>query len=74
MVQFITVKLGMGVSVSFFYFKTKSPKDITIRPVEGRDVVSELTECVNAGEPSQERWGFSPSDGVQIARELNNTG
>ena len=47
---------------------------MTIRPVEGRDVVSELTECVNAREPSQEGRGFSPSDGVQIARELNNTG
>ena len=40
--------------LALFYFKTKSPKDITIRPVEGRDVVSELTECANAGEPSQE--------------------
>ena len=60
--------------LALFYFKTKSPKDITIRPVEGRDVVSELTECANAGEPSQERQGFSPPDGVQIARELNNTG
>jgi hypothetical protein len=38
------------------------------------DVVPELTECANAGEPSQEGQGFSPSDGVQIARELNNTG
>lgn len=33
-----------------------------------------MTECANAGEPSQEGRGFSPSDGVQIARELNNTG
>ena len=60
--------------LALFYFKTKSAKDITIRPVEGRDVVSELTECANAGEPSQEERGSSPSDGVQIARELNNTG
>ena len=60
--------------LALFYFKTKSPKDITIRPVEGRDVVPELTECVNAGEPSQEGQGFRLSDGVQIARELNNTG
>jgi hypothetical protein len=60
--------------LALFYFKTKSPKDITIRPVEGLDVVSELTECDNAGEPSQEGRGFSPSGGVQIARELNNTG
>ena len=74
MVQLITVKLGMGFSVSFFYFKIKSPNDITIRLVEGRDVVSELTECAYAGEPSQEGRGFSPSDGVQIAQELNNTG
>lgn len=63
-----------GSVLALFYFKTKSPKDITIRPVEGRDVVPELTECANAGEPSQEGRGFSPSDGVQIARELNNTG
>ena len=60
--------------LALFYFKTNSPKDITIRPVEGRDIASELTECDNAGEPSQEGRGFSPSDGVQIARELNNTG
>ena len=58
--------------LALFYFKTKSPKDMTIRPVEGRDVVSELTECVNAREPSQEGRGFSPSDGVQIARELTH--
>jgi hypothetical protein len=60
--------------LALLYFKTKSPKDITIRPVEGRDVVPELTECANAGEPSQEGQGFRLSDGVQIARELNNTG
>jgi hypothetical protein len=41
-----------GSVLALFYFKTKSPKDITIRPVEGRDVVSELTECANAGEPA----------------------
>ena len=63
-----------GSVLALFYFKTKSPKDITIRPVEGRDIASELTECDNAGEPSQEGRGFSPSGGVQIARELNNTG
>ncbi len=63
-----------GSVLALFCFKTKSPKDITIRPVEGRVVVSELTECANAGEPSQKGRGFSPSDGVQIARELNNTG
>ena len=63
-----------GSVLALFYFKTKSPKDITIRPVEGRDIASELTECDNAGEPSQEGRGFSPSDGVQIAQELNNTG
>jgi hypothetical protein len=49
-----------GSVLALFYFKTKSPKDITIRPVEGRDVVSELTECANAGESSQEGRGFSP--------------
>ena len=53
-----------GSVLALFYFKTKSPKDITIRPVEGCDVVSELTECVNAGEPSQEGRGFSPSDSI----------
>jgi hypothetical protein len=74
MVQLITVKLGMGSVLALFYIKTKSPKDITIRPVEGRDVVPELTECANTGEPSQEGRCFSLSDGVQIARELNNTG
>jgi hypothetical protein len=63
-----------GSVLALFYSKTNSPKYITIRPVEGRDVVSELTECANAGEPGQEGQGFSPSDCVQIARELNNTG
>lgn len=51
--------------LALFYFKTKSPKYIMILPVEGRDVVSELTECTNAGELSQEGRGFSPSDGIQ---------
>jgi hypothetical protein len=58
----------------YFFFSQLQNTDITIRLVEGRDVVSELMECANAGEPSQEGRGFSPSDGVQIARELNNTG
>jgi hypothetical protein len=49
-------------------------ENVAICPVDGRDVVSELTECANVGEPSQEGRGFSPSDGVQIAWEWNNTG
>ena len=60
--------------LALFYLKTKSPNDITIRPVEGRDVVSELMAWANAGVSSQEGRGLSPSDGVQIAREFNNTG
>ena len=63
-----------GSVLALFYLKAKSPNDITIRPVEGRYVVCELMECGNAGEPSQEGRGFSPSGGVQIAQELNNTG
>jgi hypothetical protein len=57
--------------LALFYFKTKSPKYITIRPVEGRDVVSELTECANAGVPSQEGQGFSPSDVTNNQKQLN---
>lgn len=71
MVQFIAVKLGMGYNV---YFKTKSPNDTMTSPVQGHDVVPEWTQCANAGKPSQEGRGFSPSNGVQIARELDNTG
>jgi hypothetical protein len=40
----------------------------------GRIYKCHFTECDNAGEPSQEGRGFSPSGGVQIARELNITG
>jgi hypothetical protein len=54
------------------WFRVFVTKDITIHPVEGRDVVSELTECANAGESSQEGRGFSPSDGVQIAQVVQD--
>ena len=63
----------MGFSVSFVLFQNKVSQIHHDPPLQGRGVLSELTECANVIEPSQEGRGFSPLDCVQIARELDNT-
>ena len=65
--------LGMGISVSFSS-KIKSTKNSTIHPIQVYDAVTEYHRVCQCGKINLDGQFSDPSDVVQIARELNNTG